>query len=407
MAEGRIVKLRKNYKRNRILNLIRYHENVSRFYIKKKTGYSMTTVLNTVQNLLDNNLIFERQYKEKKDVGRKPTWLYINPSGGYFIGLEFNAESMFCVILDFAGSIIYSNKTSVKRDFTINQILLMIEESIQKAIDSIKGKKGKIFGIGIGVPGYIDKESGTGIYYAHLSNWGNVKIKDYLERIFRVKVTIDNNINAMALAYKWLWYEGDCESFLFVSIRTGVRMGCILNNKLYRGKNGTAGEIGHMKVENSSRLCSCGKKGCLDTEVSTLAIENKILEGIRIGKFKEIYKMIDGDTDKINMKVFIESAKKGHKDSILLMKEIAQHLAAVLSSVITVLNPSMVVISGEIIKTGDKFINTLKKAISEKAASINVEDLSIRLCSFDERIGAIGGASLVIQEKFEVMDSPV
>ena len=401
-----IVELRKKYKRNHILNIIRYGKEISRFEVKKTSRYSMTTVLDVVDSLLKENLIYEEECGESR-VGRKPLWLRINPDGGYFIGVEFNAENMYCVVLNFTGSEIYSKRICLSGEELSDTILGYIKDNISDALKFLGSRSKKVYGIGIGVPGYVDKENGIGIYYAHLKNWENVKIKDAIEKEFNLKVYIENNVNAMALAYKWFWCDEYYTDFLFVFIRTGVRMSCVLNNTLYFGLNGTAGEIGHIRVQNSNRMCSCGKRGCLDTEVSNRGIRNKLIEGIAMGRFRELTDMAGNDMEKVNIYTFVESVKAGHADSLELLGEIAGYIGDALSTVVNVLNPPKIVLSGEIFKTGRTFMGRVKGEIREKAIFVNYSNLLIKDSIFEDNIGAVGAAALVIQQEFEALDKPI
>jgi N-acetylglucosamine repressor len=406
MAGQSIVELRKNYKQNQILNIIRYQKDVSRFSVKKQSQYSMSTVLNIINDLLKKKLIFEEECEDSR-VGRKPKWLRIDADGGYFIGVEFNAENIYCVILDFSVSIIFSQMDSITDNDDVSSTIGKVKSLIRKAINYLGGRANKIFGIGIGAPGYVDVQKGIIIYYTLLKNWSNIPIKDLIEKEFKIKVYIENNVNAMALSYKWLWYEGDSKDFIFVSIRAGLRMSCILNNKLFPGDRGTAGEIGHIRASGNNRSCQCGKNGCLDTVVSNTGIRNRLVDEIKNGRFKQLFDMVGQDPERVNVYSFVDSVKAGHKDSVELVQDIAKSLGEVLANVINILNPDMVVLSGVLTKTGDIFVTKVKNTIYDNAIFVNCQNLKVRCSSFDENIGAVGAAALVMQKEFEVMEQMV
>lgn len=118
MATESIITTRKYYKRNKILNIIRSNENISRYDVKKMTMYSMSTVLDIIDDLIASGMVYEADCEEPR-VGRKPVWLRLNPEGGYFIGAEFNAFHLHCAMLDFTGEIIYqSEEDSLTREKT-------------------------------------------------------------------------------------------------------------------------------------------------------------------------------------------------------------------------------------------------------------------------------------------------
>lgn len=123
---------------------------------------------------------------------------------------------------------------------------------------------------------------------------------------------IENNVNVMAFAYKWLKYHGEPDDFIFVSIRSGVRIVPVINNELFLSQKGYAGQLGHIKMPNSNRLCTCGKRGCLNAEVSDFAIKSKVTEASLNGQLDDIMETIDNDINKINIEFFIKSIREGN-----------------------------------------------------------------------------------------------
>ena len=123
MEMDSILENRKNYQRNKMLSVIRLHENISRNDVKKITAYSMTTVLSTIDELIQEGLVYEESCNDSR-VGRKPVWLRINPEGGYFLGVEFNRNAIHCVALDFTGKLIYDAERNIETsEKTADQVL--------------------------------------------------------------------------------------------------------------------------------------------------------------------------------------------------------------------------------------------------------------------------------------------
>lgn len=407
MNTDSILENRKYYQRNKMLNIIRFNKHVSRNDIKKLTSYSMTTVINTIDEMIRDGLIVEDRCQEAR-VGRKPIWLKLNPSAGYFVGVEFNARKIHCVVLDFCGCVIYNEKKLIsnnKRDANdvIDAIIFMLGE----ALKFLENDKDKVFGIGIGVPGYSDKKTGVAISYNHFDNWHNISIKKIIEDKFKIKCHMDNNVNIMIYAYKWLVYNGKCEDMLFVSVRTGARVMPVINNVPVSSEYGFPGELGHVKVAGSSRICSCGRYGCLNSEISDYSVVNKIKDGIRVGRFKEIYAMVSGNVDEISISTFVDSVLNRHEDSLELMKQIAGFLAQSLSMLVNIFAPSLIVFYGELSRIGEPFLRELKEKTMENAISANSQRLKIVISKFGENLGAVGAASLVLQESFDFVEEMI
>ena len=387
--------LRKQGKRNLILSVIRGGGEISRFEVKKKTHYSMSTTLAFVSELVDERLIYEEECAESR-VGRRPVWLRINPDGAYFIGVDFNSRNIYLSVLDF------SYREILRREeecggCPAGVLTETMVQLIKEAVRDLGEKKERIRSIGIGVPGQVDKDKGLGVYYPHIEGFRNVPLVKRLSEEFPWPVRLENNINAMSVWVKNL--HRNTENFLFISIRSGIRMSIYLGDKLYLGENGTAGEIGHVRVPGGTRPCSCGKRGCLDTEASNLALINKIQEGDRLGRFQHIEGLTREDGS-IDLDAFYESAAAGDPESGELVKEAAANLAESLVRAIITLNPGTVVVSGDIVKAGEVFTKTLEDAVAREASYAGKNGLRVHYLEREPTMGSKGAAMMAALEEF-------
>lgn len=401
-----IIQNRKYYQRNKMLSIIRFHKNVSRYDIKKITSYSMTTVISMIDELISQGYVYEVECEENR-VGRKPVWIKLNPEGGYFIGIEFNGRMMHCDMVDFSGNVIYRNETAMHREDSHAVIVGKIVNNIKMAREQLGEKKDKALGVGIGVPGYVNKEEGIAKGYTHFADWKDVPIKEIIEEQIDIPCYIENNVDVMAFAYKWLYFKGDYEDFLFLSIRTGARLVPVINNRLVFSETGFSGEIGHVKIAPRHDICTCGKFGCLNTEVSDFAIAAKIREGIRIGRFQEIKEMVKGDMEAITVNTFVKSVLLRHEDSSTLMREIAMHLGNALGFTVNLLAPRKIIIFGELAKIGSLFIDEVRRNIEEVVIPENIEGFSVEASNEGEDLGAIGAAALVMQRQFNFIEQTI
>ena len=407
MSSESILENRKYNQRNKMLNVIRQNADVSRNDVKKITSYSMTTVLGMIDDMIQDGLIYEKECEEVR-VGRKPVWLQINPDGGYFVGVEFNASFMHCVILDFTGTMIYKQETAIDESHKwAESVIKMMKSMIKGALNFLDHKRDKVVGIGLGVPGYSDKQQGIAITYNHFKNWDNIPLKHIIEEEFHIPCYMDNNVNVMIFAYKWLVYNGKCEDMLFVSARTGVRVIPIINNTPVSSGSGFPGELGHVKVKGGSRICSCGRYGCLNSEISDAAIISKVKDGIRVRRFKEINEMVNGDLGKITISVFVESVKKGHEDSVGLLEQVGGFLGDTLSMLVNIFAPRKIVIYGELARIGEPFMEILRRHVAEDAIVENQIGLVIMSSEFDGNLGAMGAAALVMQEAYSYVEETI
>lgn len=395
---------RKNYKRNHILNIIRYSSsNISRSDIKKETEYSMTTVLNTVAELIDKKLIYEDEpSRNETRIGRKPTYLHLNPSGAYFIGIEFNIQKMYWAILNFSGVVIHSNHIEIENNVTSEKILKHLFSCIDNAMQVLGDEYSKCLGIGIGMPGYIDSEKGIALHYAYIDDWCNLPITSQVENKYDIPCYILNNSDCMVLAYKWLAFKGNSDDFVFISLRTGARAIPVLNNHPYFGNNGTAGELGHNPVSGNTAKCFCGKIGCLNTIIGDLSIKNHILSEIENGRFKEIYTLAGNDTNNISTSLLVKSALSNDPEALSYLYYLASILGNALVPVVNLFAPKKLILSGELAKAGKLFTDAVCRIIKESAVSANVKQLKVLESIYSDNIGAIGAAMLVLQKEYDI-----
>lgn len=396
------VEERKNLKRNNVLGTIRYGSEISRHEVKKSTKYSMTTVLNTISELLSNNLIYEEECLVVRS-GRRPTWLHINPTGAFAIGIEFNANRLTCEIVDFSFCVVYEENTDISPTDSSDQLINKILSAVRKAINYLGDNESKIVGIGVGLPGYIDKDTGVAISYAYLDAWKNIPIKEILENAFSYKVIIENNVNATAVAYRWKTYEQHADDFIFVSLRYGIRMSMFINNKLFTG-SGNAGEIGHTRLATGTHFCSCGRRGCLDAEVSVKAIRQKVAERVALGLFPEINKQIGGDYEKITVDMLINEVFEGNPDAIDLLSEIADYLSQCLAVVMASVNPKRIIITSKSGMGGSIFADMIMNYLSDSVSPALLTNLSVKSIKIDDSHGARGAAMMVMEDEYKVFD---
>ena len=407
MENESILESRKYYQRNKMLNVIRTNTDVSRNDIRKITGYSMTTVMNTVEDMIRDGLIYEEECEEAR-VGRKPVWLRLNSRGGYFVGVEWNRTWMHCVVLDFTGKPVHRQRKAIDDAHRCTDGLLgLIKGMIWEAIRVPEGGKEKIIGIGLGVPGYSDKVKGIALSYTYFEGWDNIPVRQIVEEEFQIPCYMGNNVDVMIYAYKWLVFQGSCDDMLFVSVRTGARVMPVINNQAVSSRYGFPGELGHIRVGTGSRVCSCGRYGCLNSEVSDVAIMGKIRDGVLSGRFKWIADRLRGDTEKITMAVFREAVLAGDEDSLGLLQQTCQYLGKALGILVNIFAPSRIVMYGELASIGTPFLERLRKCVERDAIPENTDILNIEVSEFGPDLGAMGAAALVLQEAFEFLEETI
>ncbi|MGI6579045.1 MAG: ROK family protein [Saccharofermentanales bacterium] len=401
-----IVQNRKRNQRNKIISLIFQETDVSRNDLRRKTSYSMTTITNTVSELIEEGLIYEEE-SDISQVGRRPVWLRINPDGAYFIGVEFNARALHVCVLDLSGKTVFLRKQDIKYFIEADEVIKLIVEHVEEAINFLKEKEKKIAGVGVGIPGYLDTEEGIAKSYNLFKNWENISVKEILEKKVQKKVYVENNVNNMVYAYKWLYREYAEQDFVFISMRTGIRMVPVIDERVVIAKSGSFGELGHIKLGQNNRICSCGDLGCLNAEISEIAIENRIKEGINLGRFAEIAKLAEEKSESVSIKHFIESVHAGDRDSLILVNDIINTLSKIVAIVVNIFAPRKIILYGNLVKLGSTFLEELQAKARDSIVYFNKDIFKIEAAKGGDELGAIGAASRVMQKEFEFIKSRI
>jgi len=251
-----------------------------------------------------------------------------------------------------------------------------------------------ISAVGIGIAGMVDQIKGIGVYLTNLGKLTNVHLVDILSKEFNLPVFIDNDVDAALIAEKELGVLKGVRNALFISVGTGVGGAILIGGKIYIGKNGFAGEFGHITVRENGLKCNCGKRGCLETESSGTGIERYVKNRIRKGWKTKI--------DKVDAKRIAAFAKSGDLLAYKAYQNAIHYLALTTGNLINIFNPEKVVFSGGVVESG-LIVENVKGIINKYALPMFLKEVKIEKSAFASKAGAIG-AALLAKERFEEKD---
>ncbi len=246
--------------------------------------------------------------------------------------------------------------------------------------------------IGIGFPGTINHKEGTLIQSPNIPGGENFPILNVLQRHFGpTPLIIENDVNCITLGEFWKGSGRNCDSMIMLAIGTGLGGGIILKRKLWRGEDGTAGEIGHMVINPAGPKCNCGSNGCLESFVSAEAVRQVVKSNPGLTE-----KTCNTDTDDIPRKV-VELAKEGDKEAINLWKQFGNHLGIGITNLINLLNVKNIVIGGGLSNAWDLFIDSAESEIEKRALKTADNKLNIRRAELGNNAGILGSAFLTFR----------
>ena len=229
--------------RSKILETIRTTGMISRIDIARNTGLSQALVTGLTADLIKKGLILEKQAGEYEG-GRRPMLLALNPEGAFVVGVNLSVTELSVVIVNFEGVVVASHAQPLEPiRHSVSEIAVSVVRAVQACIWEANFAKEQVSGVGIGLPGLVDPDSGH-IRFLPNYGWQNVNLKELVQSKLNHPCYIDNSSNTLALAEQWFGEGKGVDNFLVVTIENGVGLGAVINGRIYRGQEGIAGEFG-------------------------------------------------------------------------------------------------------------------------------------------------------------------
>ncbi len=367
--------------------IIKYRE-IARTDIADYTKMAVPTVARISKSLLGLNLL-EEVYKKSNGLGRHPTLLSINPRGYYAIGIEITKELFVnAAIVNARGEVGRIIQQKLPKDWHEDFYC-----HIQKIIDGFSDDEKKrifphVLGIGISLPGLVAER--RGVAYFSNADVKNISIKQGKALDPAIPAYVENDANSAALGEMYFGSNPMRQTLIYLSIGKGIGAGIIMDGSLYKGKNDAAGELGHVVMDPRGAPCLCGRRGCLETVVSTNAIIRK-MDMMR----KANPEYVGGKTESIDE--IIELGKKGDPLVTVLMDEVFDYLEVVIGNIVNYIDIGNVILGGEFSeKSGDYLVDNLNKRLNKIKYFSNF--LKLSLSALDQNPGIIGAAAVVFSK---------
>jgi len=377
--------LMRQMNRSLVLNTIRLDGPISRAQIARGTGLSAATVSGLVAELIDDDLIFEREEGDSSG-GRRPVLLSLNPSGGYVMGIKLMEDHLIAALTNLEANVVDSMSVPFSSTEP-EEVVQAIGDGVAHLLAQNEIPSAKLFGVGVGLAGIVDQETGI-LRLSPIFGWQGLPFGKMVQNKLQVPVYIDNDVNTVTLTEKWFGMARDIDHFLTVTIGRGVGLGIVSNGRLYRGRGG-AGEFGHVVVDPDGELCSCGKRGCLETYVAdpSLLKKAKAENDLR----KQVRTIDDLRT----------LAMAGNSTAKAIYALAGEMLGRGIANLINVFDPQMIILTGEGVKARDLFVETMFRAIQSNTMPGMGPETTVHIDELEDLAWARGAAGLVLRAVFE------
>jgi predicted NBD/HSP70 family sugar kinase len=362
-----------------LLRLIRQHPQTTRADLARLTGLSRPAISQRVDTLIDAGLVLEAADLPSTG-GRPPSSLVFNADYGVILVADLGATHARLAATNLTGHVL----VEVALDMDITRGPEAVLEDVAERFAELLlelDPRGEVRAIGIGVPGPVEFATGRPVSPPLMPGWDGYSVPEHLQRHFDVPVLVDNDVNIMAVGeHRSNWQDQD--DFLLVKIGTGIGCGVITGGTIYRGAQGAAGDIGHIRVAGYDHItCVCGNTGCLEAVASGRALAKAAR---------------DLGLDAQHGRDVVALARARQTDVVRLVRDSGRVLGGVLAGLVNIFNPSAIVIGGDLADVHEELLAGVREVVYKRATPLATRNLAIAPSALGDRDGIAGAAVLAI-----------
>ncbi|MFI8389995.1 ROK family protein [Streptomyces sp. NPDC085540] len=364
----------------RVVRAVRLAGSLTQAEIARTTGLSAATVSNIVRELKDGGTV---EVTDTSAGGRRARSVSLSGDAGIVIGVDFGHTHLRVAVGNLAHQVLAEETEPLDVDASWADGFDRAEALVGRLIADIGVGLEKVIGVGLGVPGPIDVESGTLGSTAILPGWAGINPRQELSRRLGVPVYVDNDANLGALG-ELVWGSGrGVKDLAYIKVASGVGAGLVINGQIYRGPGGTAGEIGHITLDESGPVCRCGNRGCLETFAAARYVL-PLLQGTH--------------GPELTMERVVELAREGDPGCRRVITDVGRHIGSGVASLCNLLNPSRVVLGGSLAEAGELVLAPIRESVGRYAIPSAARQLSVLTGNLGGRAEVLGALALVLSE---------
>jgi predicted NBD/HSP70 family sugar kinase len=373
--------------RERVVGVLRERGRVSQADIARVTGLSRTTVHTLVSELKDSGVLHEAETGVPDFRGGRPAiLLMLRHSSRAVVGIDFGHSHVGVAVADIGHNVLAERRCDLDVSHDARTALDAAARMVDEVLAEAQVDRKSVIAAGIGIPGPVDRSTGTAGSPTILPGWIGVRIGDEMHDRLGVPVEIENDANLGALA-ELTWGAGrECSNFVYIKVATGIGAGLVIDGKLLRGATGTAGEIGHTTLDESGALCYCGNRGCLETVASGPAIIK--LVGPLAGEVPTLARIV-------------QLAGAGELRCHRAISDAGHEIGVAIASLCNLINPERVIVGGLLSRTGEVLLHPMRESIRRHAVQAAAEKLDVVPALFVERAELLGSLALALQRSSE------
>ena len=383
---------------SRILTYVRDDGPLSRMDLAARLQVSRTTVAAEVGRLVELRLAEDGGPAASRG-GRRSSLVDLD-AGLRFVGIDLGATSMRVAVTDGRLGVLAraaAPRADIRRgpERVLGEVIemartLLAEQGVERPS-----------GVGIGVPGPVDFQAGVPVSPPIMPGWDDYPVRDALSRELGCPVLLDNDVNVMALGEQHTGVARSASAFLFVKIGTGIGCGIVVDRHLYRGADGCAGDIGHIRIESSGPVCACGNVGCLEAFFGGAALARDATAAARSGRSPVLAALAE-ESGELTAKHVGLAIGQGDAVALELVRDGGRRVGTVLANLVSFFNPGLIVIGGGVSGLGHALLAEIRSVIYRQSLPLATGNLPVVMSELDGDAGVVGAARLISDAVYAV-----
>ncbi|WGK68869.1 ROK family transcriptional regulator [Candidatus Haliotispira prima] len=380
-----------------IYNAIRKSVGLSRSEVADRTGLARSTISLQVAELLRSGFLQEAG----KNLSQRKLKLSIHPEKGYFIGALLGTRRFSVQIVNLHYQVVAEMQCHLQNIHDPHSCNTFLLETLQELIESNPQVQGRIFGLGLGLPFPVNFEAGKPDSPPYIPLWHDFPMVDFYSEGLEIPVLIDNDVNVMAWAE--VVREPKLDNTLFIKLGTGIGCGIVLHQGIYRGAQGSAGDIGHIAVSEQNKVCHCGHSGCLEATAGREALLAEAEKAVGEGESVFLQGLLaKGRQRKLALRDLQAAIQANDSFTIRLFQKEGERIGSVLSSLVNVLNPDSIILGGSVSEAGGLYLlRAIHQHILYRSPHLATMKLNIQMTKDFLWGGSFGAAALIGEHIFE------
>ncbi|MEV0522714.1 ROK family transcriptional regulator [Streptomyces sp. NPDC050439] len=363
-----------------VLALLRTGAVETRADIARMTGLARSTVSQRVDALIAHGFLTE-EADGGSTGGRPPRRLRLRTREHAVAGVDLGASHCRVALLDIGGEMLALREDPISIADGPQEVLGHVERTLHTLLNETERDSASLQSIGVGVPGPVEFSTGRPVDPPIMPGWHQFPIPEFFAERFGPRALVDNDVNVMALAEQRRAFP-DTRYLLYIKVGTGIGCGIVADGRLHRGAQGSAGDIGHIRVGDIEDPCRCGNSGCLEAVAGGAAIARKLSElGLRATSGSDVVQLV----------------KSGNRDAVRMVREAGRAVGEVLAGLVNFFNPDTVVVGGALAAVHDQLLAGVREAVYRRSHPLATHVLRIEPSRTGENAAAIGAGILAVE----------